>query len=544
LDGVIYKGRTVGMNPYKERFARDTKFRDLAEAVAGADVLVGLSGPKAISKEMVASMAKNPIIFAMANPEPEILPSEVLEVRDDAIMATGRSDFPNQVNNVLGYPFIFRGALDTGATQINEEMKMAAVKALAALAKFDVPDNVSKAYGGAEFAFGRNYLIPKPFDQRALLWVSPAVAKAAMDTGVATKRLDLESYKEELEEFLGGSARVMRTIKQRLAKGGAGKKKLRIVFPEGDHPKILKACAQIKSEGYAEPILLGRPDRIYSAINGLGLDDGLRDVEIIEPVNAPNFEAYAKKWSDIKERKGITIRVARELLVHRNYYGSMMVECGDADGLVSGVSQSYPETIRPALQIVGSMPGKKLAGIYMMIVQKQVFFFADTTVNIDPTAEDLADIAIMTAELSKTFVEDPPRVAMLSFSNFGSNRHELARKVAQAAAMAKAKAPHLILDGEMQADTALVPEILLEDYPFSDLKEQANILIFPDLQSGNIAYKLMMRMGQAEAIGPILVGMRKPVNVLQQNCGVDDIVKMTLITAVECRSGVNFGGNL
>jgi malate dehydrogenase (oxaloacetate-decarboxylating)(NADP+) len=519
------------MNPYKERFARETPLRTLAEAIKGADVFVGLSAKGVLTPDMVKTMARDPIVFAMANPEPEIMPEDVLAVRKDAIMATGRSDYPNQVNNVLGYPFIFRGALDVSATQINEAMKMAAVRALADLAKSEVPESVSRAYDGKSFSFGREYLIPKPFDRRALLYVAPAVAQAAMDSGVAQKKIDLRQYRNQLEHLLGGAVTVMRSIKNRVK--DTGHKSL--VFPEGDNPKILKACARIIEDGIAEPILLGRRERVSHAISELGLETALAGVRIVDPVMSGKLDDYARIWASMRERKGLTPRRARELLVQRSYYGCMMVARGDADGLVNGISRSYPETIRPAIQIVGVQPGSKLAGIYMMIFKSKVVFFADTTVNIEPTAEDLADIAIYTADLSINFVEHEPRVAMLSFSNFGSNNHPNACKVARAVEIVKQKRPSLIIDGEMQADTALVPEILRENYPFSSLKDAANILIFPDLQSGNIAYKLMMRLGGAEAIGPILIGMRKPVNVLQQNSDVEDVVNMAAITVIEAQ---------
>ncbi|MBI3555246.1 MAG: NADP-dependent malic enzyme [Deltaproteobacteria bacterium] len=538
IDGVLYVGRPQGMNKYKDRFARETPFRTLAEAVAGADVFVGLSAKGVMTQAMVKSMNKDPMIFAMANPEPEITPEEVLAVRSDVIMATGRSDYPNQVNNVSGYPFIFRGALDVRATQINEAMKMAAVKALAQLAKEEVPESVSRAYDGKTFTFGREYLIPKPFDRRALLWVSPAVAKAAMDSGVAQKKIDLLEYRGQLEQLLGGAFTVMRSIKNRVKKGTetAGTSKLKsIVFPEGDHPKILKACVGMIEGGIAVPILLGKRDRVAQMISQLGLEQALAGVQIVDPAASTKLDEYANQWAQLRQRKGMTPRLARELLAQRSYFGCMMVQAGDACGVLNGISRGYPEAIRPAIQIVGVRPGSKLAGIYMMIMKRKVVFFADTTVNIDPTAEDLADIAIYTADLSLNFVDEVPRVAMLSFSNFGSNRHPSALKVSRAVEIAKKKRPDMIIDGEMQADTALVPEILRENYPFSSLKEAANILIFPDLQSGNIAYKLMMRLGGAEAIGPILVGMQKPVNVLQQNCDVEDVVNMAAITVIEAQ---------
>ncbi|MEW6056858.1 MAG: NADP-dependent malic enzyme [Bdellovibrionota bacterium] len=535
IDGVIYEGRKEGMNPYKERFARKTPHRTLADAMKGIDVVVGLSAKGVLTKEMVSSMAKDPMVFAMANPEPEIMPEDVLSIRKDAIMATGRSDYPNQVNNVLGYPFIFRGALDVSATQINEAMKMAAVKAIAELAKQDVTESVSRAYEGKSFSFGREYLIPKPFDRRALLWVAPAVAQAAMDSGVAQKKIDIREYRHQLEELLGGTFTVMSSIKKRVKRSPDRSGLKSIVFPEGDHPKILKACSQILEEGIAEPVLMGRREKVSHLISELGLEQVLAGVRIIDPTASPKLDEYAAVWAKMRERKGMTPRLARELLLSRSYYGCMMVHRGDADGLLNGISRSYPETIRPAIQIVGVRPGSKLAGIYMMIFKRRVLFFADTTVNIEPTAEDLADIAIYTAHLSRHFVDETPRVAMLSFSNFGSTKHPFAEKVARAVEIAKRKQPDLILDGEMQADTALIPEILKENFPFSSLKEPANILIFPDLQSGNIAYKLMMRLGGAEAIGPILVGMRKPVNVLQQNSDVDEVVNMAAITVVEAQ---------
>lgn len=546
IDGVLYKGRTASMNPYKERFVRDTPHRTLAEAIKGADCVVGLSAKGVLQPEMIQSMARDPIVFAMANPEPEILPEDALAVRKDAIMATGRSDYPNQVNNVLGYPFIFRGALDVSATQINDEMKMAAVRALAQLAKEEVPESVSRAYGGKQFSFGREYLIPKPFDTRALLWVSPAVARAAIESGVAQKKIDINQYRSQLEHMLGGTFTVMRTIKDRAKKGvesgrserpsGAEAGKLKtIVFPEGDHPKILKACVQMIEEGIAEPILLGRHERVVQMMKQTGLEQALANVKIVDPAMHPKMDAYARIWAERRQRKGMTVRRARELLHQRSYFGCMMVEAGDADGLLNGISRSYPEAIKPAILTVGVQPGSKLAGIYMMIFKRRVLFFADTTVNIEPTAEDLADIAIYTADLSRHFVDDEPRVAMLSFSNFGSNSHPFAAKAARAVEIVKRKRPELMIDGEMQADTALVPDILRENYPFSSLKEAANILIFPDLQSGNIAYKLMMRLGGAEAIGPILVGMRKPVNVLQQNSDVEDVVNMAAITVIEAQ---------
>jgi malate dehydrogenase (oxaloacetate-decarboxylating)(NADP+) len=485
-----------------------------------------------ITAEMVKTMARDPIVFAMANPDPEVLPEEVLKLRPDAIMATGRSDYPNQVNNVLGFPFIFRGALDVMATQINEEMKMAAVRALADLAKSDVPESVSRAYGGLQFRFGRDYLIPKPFDRRALLWVAPAVAQAAMDSGVARKKIDIHQYRDRLEMMLGQSYTIMRGVKKRVQKNSA-EAPVRIVLPEGENPKILRAAQLMREEGIAEPILLGNEDRVEKMILDLGLTAGLKGVRITRPSMAEEYERYAKRFSEIRGRKGVNLQRARTLLKQPNYFGSMMVENGDADALLSGVSQSYPDTIRPAIQTIGVQPGSRLAGIYMMILKKRVVWFADTTVNIDPNAEELAGIAIQTARFAQSFMIAEPRVAMLSFSNFGSSPHPLSDKVKRATEIVKERAPELVVDGEMQADTALVPELSQENFPFNLVPGNANVLIFPDLQSGNIAYKLLSKLGGADSIGPILVGMKKPVFVLQKNSDVSDIVNMAAIAAME-----------
>ncbi len=533
--GVIYKGRKEGMNPYKERFAVETDKRTIAQALEGADAFVGVSVKDGITAEMVKKMAKDPLVFAMANPDPEVLPEAVLKVRPDAIMATGRSDYPNQVNNVLGFPFIFRGALDTMATAINEEMKMASVRALAALAKEDVPESVSRAYDGQKFKFGRDYLIPKPFDRRALLWVAPAVAEAAMKSGVARKKIDLKEYRDRLETLLGASYTVMRGIKKAVVSGGASARAT-LVLPEGENSKILRAAQMIREEGIAEPILLGNDEVVRRKIRELDLESSLKGVKIIRPSTDDAREEYARIFAQKRERKGVTFAHARGLMKQPNYFGAMMVEQGHADGLLNGISQSYNETLRPAIQVIGAKAGSRLAGIYMMIFKKRVLWFADTTVNIEPSAEELADIAIQTAQLAKSFMIAEPRVAMLSFSNFGSNSHPFVQKVRQAVEIVKERAPWLPIDGEMQADTALVPELSKESYPFNRVPGNANILVFPDLQSGNIAYKLMARLGNAEAIGPILVGMNKPVFVLQQNSDVNDVVNMAAIAAMEIHS--------
>jgi malate dehydrogenase (oxaloacetate-decarboxylating)(NADP+) len=524
--GVIYKGRTEKMNPYKERYAAETDKRTLEDAMVGADVFVGVSIADLVTQDMIRSMNDKPIVFAMANPDPEITYEAAREARDDVIMATGRSDYPNQVNNVLGFPFIFRGALDVRARAINEEMKIAAVKALADLAKEDVPDMVSRAYGDAELRFGPEYIIPKPFDPRVLTWEAPAVARAAMESGVARVEIDLDQYRDELEARLGKSREVMRKVIHK-----AQKAMKKIVYPEGNEDKILKACQILIDERITRPILLGNEKEIKERIDALGLN--LQEVEIVQPKTSPKLEGYIEELYQVRKRKGITRQEARDLLKDGNIFGSMMVRMGDADGLISGLTHHYPDTIRPALQVVGIRDDlTRVSGMYMMVFKNDIYFFGDATVNINPTAEQLAEIAICCAETAKQF-DIEPRIAMLSFSNFGSTRHEFSEKVARATAIAKEMRPDLLIDGEMQADTAVVPDIVKETYPFCALKEGANVLIFPDLQSGNIAYKLMMRLGGAEAIGPILMGMNKSVHVLQRGCDVNDIVNMTAIAVVD-----------
>ncbi len=519
--GVIFKGRTEGMNKYKEYFAADTNARTLADAMKGADVFCGVSVKGIVTKEMVKSMADKPIVFAMANPDPEISYEDALSVRDDLIMATGRSDYPNQVNNVLGFPFIFRGALDVRATAINDEMKIAASHALAKLAKEDVPDSVIRVYGGKRIEFGREYIIPKPFDPRVLLWETVAVAQAAMATGVArTPIADIEAYKDRLEARLGRAHEMMRFYIHK-----AQKAPKRIVFPEGQEDKILRAANIIVEEKIATPILLGSRTIISQKISELGLD--LEDAEIVNPKKSPKFDEYVSGYFELRKRKGITRYVAERHMKTNNEFGMMMVRNGDADGLISGLTQHYPDTVRPALQIIGTKEGvHRIAGLYMLIFKNQTLFIADATVNIEPTAEDLAEIALLTAERVKR-IDVVPRIAMLSFSNFGSTQHPLTEKVRRATEIIKQRDPNLIVDGEMMADTAMSSEMLNELYPFSTLKEPANILICPDLTSANIAYKLLSRVGGASAIGPILLGIRKPVYLLTPGVEVNDIVNIT-----------------
>jgi len=528
--GVVYKGRKEGMNRYKEEFAREVKARTLAEAMVGADVFVGLSVGGVVSREMVRSMADRPIVFAMANPDPEISYEEAKAARPDVVMATGRSDYPNQVNNVLGFPFIFRGALDVRARAINEEMKIAATMALAALAKEGVPATLAQAYRLERIEYGPEYIIPKPLDPRVLLWVTPAVAKAAMDSGVARVKIDLDQYRESLEARLGKAREIMRVMINK-----AKRAPKRIVYPEGDHQRILRACEIILDEGIAKPILLGPRPVIEQTIAELHLDLK-RGVEIIDPATSPRYEDYVNEFYAMRRRKGVTLRDARQTMLNRNYFGSMMVHLGDADGLVSGLTQHYPETIRPALQIIRVREEvNRVAGLYIMCLKSGVYFFADATVNIEPTAEDLAEIAILAAKTARRF-EIQPRVAMLSFSNFGSTRHPLSEKVRRATEIVRQRMPDLMIDGEMQADTAVVPEIVESTYPFCHLKGGANVLVFPDLEAGNVAYKLMQRLGGAEAIGPILMGMRKPVHVLQiGSMDETDVLNMTAIAVVDAQ---------
>ncbi|MEK7408986.1 MAG: NADP-dependent malic enzyme [Acidobacteriota bacterium] len=527
--GVLYKGRTAGMNKYKERFARATDRRTLAEALAGADVFVGLSTADCVTPEMLLSMAEDPIVFAMANPDPEIPYELAVRTRSDVIMATGRSDFPNQVNNVLGFPFIFRGALDVRATAINDAMKLAATRALAALAKEDVPDSVRRAYGVERMEFGREYIIPKPFDPRVLIWEAAAVAKAAIDSGVAQQPVEIEQYKQQLERRLGKSYEVMRMMIHK-----AQRQPKRVVFPEGEETKMLRASQILLDEKIAAPILLGNEEKIRARMAELRLHlDGVR---IIDPARFSRRPAYIAELYGLRRRKGVTLKEAEDLIRNRHVFGSMMVHMGDADALIAGLTQHYPDTIRPALQVISVREGlHRVSGLYLLISPKrQIYFLADCTVNIDPTAEDLAEIAITTAEMARRF-DIEPRVAMLSFSNFGSTHHPLADKVRRATAIVKAREPGLIVDGEMQADTAVVPEIIEETYAFSTLKGGANVLIFPNLEAGNIAYKLLGRIGGCEVIGPILMGMSKPVHVLQRGAEVNEIVNMAAIAVVDAQ---------
>jgi malate dehydrogenase (oxaloacetate-decarboxylating)(NADP+) len=524
--GVVYKGRKEGMNQYKERFLVDTECRTLSDALRGADVFYGLSVANVMTPEMVKSMADDPIVFAMANPDPEIKPELAKGARKDVIMATGRSDYPNQVNNVLGFPFIFRGALDVRAKAINEEMKFAASKALAALTKEDVPDSVLRAYGMENIKFGREYILPKPLDPRVLLWEAPAVAEMAMKTGVARKTIDIDEYRQQLA-YRQGKGEQVRYFFQNKARSSGGKK--RVVFAEGEEQKVIRAAYQIQEEKIATPILIGHPQVIEQQLQILGLD---YKPEIVDHRNFADSSKYAVAYYELRNRKGMTMTDAVKKVREPNILGSLMVKMGAADAFVSGLTYDYPDVIRPSLQIHHTAKGAaRAAGVYIMIVEDRVYLFTDATVNIEPNAEDLAEIACLAADFAKR-LEIDPRVAFLSFSNFGSTPHPLSDKVRRAVELTKSRRPNLPVDGEMQADSAVVIDIIENRYPFSAVKD-ANVLVFPSLESANIAYKLLARLGKAKAIGPILLGMGAPVHVLQTGDDVNAIVQIASVAVMD-----------
>ncbi|MBB5022044.1 phosphate acyltransferase [Desulfurispira natronophila] len=526
--GTIYKGRTQSMNPYKERFAVETDARTLEEAMVGADLFCGVSVAGAVTKEMLKSMAPDPIVFAMANPDPEITYPDAVETRPDCIMATGRSDYPNQVNNVLCFPFLFRGALDVRATEINAEMKIAAVKAIAELAKEEVPDSVLKAYGVERFEYGKEYIIPKPFDPRALLYIAPRVAKAAMETGVARKPIkDFDAYRENLESTLGRSKAIMRYAFNQVKKCN-----FKVVYPEGENDAIVRATARVLDEGIMHPVLLGKEQNIAAQLDKYGVE---RDkVTIIDPQQDPKSLDYAQLIYKKRQRKGMTLTRAKELAQKDNgYYAAMMLETGDVQCLVSGEDMSYPDGIRPILTCIKNEdPHGAVAGVYMMVFKGRTLFFADTTVNINPSAEQLAKIAISVSKFVKEFAITP-KVAMLSFSNFGSAQAPESQKIATATALVKEWAPDLEVEGEMQGNIAFNEPLRKELFPFCELKGDPNILIFPDLGSANIAYKLLMRTAEVDAIGPILVGLDKSAHVLERGSGVEAIVNLTALAGLK-----------
>lgn len=531
--GVIHTGRT-DLDGQKLFFARETNLRTLTDALENADVFVGLSKGNIVSQDMIRSMAPNPIVFALANPDPEIPYADAIASREDIILATGRSDFPNQVNNVLGFPFIFRGALDVRAQCINEEMKLAAVYAIANLAKEPVPELVNMAYNKVNLQFGKDYLIPKPLDPRLITWVAPAVAKAAMDSGVAANPIaDLEAYKEELLRRMGNDNQLMDRVTNR-----AKTNPKRVVFAEADNYKILKAAQVVYNDGVATPILLGKKERIQEICTEHNIN--LNGVEIIDPRN-PEEEERINRFGDLlfekRKRRGVTIYEARQMMRSRNYFGAMLVHTGEADALISGLTRKYPDTVRPALQVIGIRENvKKVAGLYIIITKNGPVFFSDTTVNIDPTAEELVDITLLTAEAVKN-LNITPRIALLSYSNFGSSEGADAVKMREVARMLHERHPNLIVDGEVQGNFALNNDMMKEQFPFSHLVDnKVNTLIFPNLAAGNIAYKLMQELGGSEAIGPLLLGMKKPVHILQLGSSVREIVNMVTLAVIDAQA--------
>ena len=526
--GVIRASRT-NLDAIKAEFATTREIDTLDEAMADADVFIGLSSADCVTVDMLKSMAKNPIVFAMANPNPEIAYELAISSREDLIMATGRSDYPNQVNNVLGFPYIFRGALDVRATTINEAMKIAAVHAIADLAKKSVPEAVNMAYNAKNLKFGSDYIIPKPMDLRLMTNVSSAVAKAAINSGVARKVItDWDAYKEELKGRLGGEDAIMRAVTSR-AKSAAK----RVVFAEADNYKILKAAQIVKEEHIAVPILLGNKTIIKQIIEEHALE--LEGVQIIDPMQEPE---RSKKFADAlfkkRQRKGLTQLDAGKLMRDRNYFGASMVEFGEADAMISGLTKNYASTIKPALHVIGIEEGvNRVAGMYMMMTKKGPIFFGDTTVNVDPTVDELVDLTILMNSAVRKF-NIQPRIALLSYSNFGSNRGTVPDKVKKAVKILHEKHPEILVDGEMQGNFAINNELLKDNFPFSRLADApANTLVFPNLESGNIAYKLLQELGGAEAVGPILLGTRKPVHIVQLGSSVREIVNMVTIAVVD-----------
>ncbi len=531
--GVIYKGRTEGMNKYKEKFALDTKVRTLDEALKGADAFVGVSAAGVLKPEMIMPMADNPIIFALANPDPEITPADARKARPDCIVATGRSDYPNQVNNVLGFPFIFRGALDVQATTINEEMKMAAVRGIAKLAKEDVPEQVLRAYNTAEgYKFGREYLIPKPMDPRVLLYVAPAVAEAAMKSGVARKNVEIPQYTQHIERILGPTKRLIRKMRNNIAgwsrKSGS---KPRIVMVHGHDDRVIKAAAQMDYEGDVATIMLGAPNEIIAKAESLGIHNFGSKTTIIDPHQDSRIGEFAELLYKMRQRKGVTKSAAQQMLRDNNYFASMMVRTGAAEGMIGGVVEPYVNGLIPIMEIIRTKPGRIMNGLYMFSWNKRMYFLADCTVCIEPTAQELADIAINTANFAKQYTDEKVRVAMLSFSSFGSNRHEKSLRVAKAVEILHDREVDFVFDGEIQADVALNEKLQERDFPFCQLKGQANVLIFPDLTSANIAYKIFAAISGSTGIGPVLLGPQHPASVMERGSNTEDICNMIYMVA-------------
>lgn len=530
--GVVHAGRK-DLNEFKAKFALETNARTIEEALDGADAFVGVSVANVLTPEMIKNMAANPIIFALANPDPEIHPDLARKARPDAIIATGRSDFPNQVNNVLGFPFIFRGALDVRATTINEEMKLAAVHAIAALAKENVPDVVMRAYQNSEvYQFGRDYLIPKPVDPRVLFHVAPAVAKAAMDSGVARRKINIEEYTQQIERILGPTQSLVRSLARDI-KDICRPKKIcpRIVIPHAYDKRVLRAAAQIAAETDIKITLLGSQKRIYERAERHGIANFQNLVEVMNPFKTEYLDVFAEKLYQMRFQRGVTKTSAAQLVNNFNYFAAMMLETGLVDAMVSGVVEPYSTSIKPVLEVIGAKEGATLAGIYMVMIKRQQFFFADCTINVNPDAAMLADIAITTAEVAQRYSNEKPRIAMLSFASFGSNRDPECRRVADAVEIIRSRRPDLEVEGEMQADVALNPGLREREFPFAKLSANPNVLVFPNLASANISYKLLANVADAQLIGPILVGLNKPANILQISATTDEILNMIYLTA-------------
>lgn len=525
--GVIYKGRSEGMNSYKEEFVVSTAARSLADALDGADVFIGLSKKDALSPKMLLSMAKDPIVFALANPDPEIDYSLAKSTRADIIIATGRSDYPNQANNVLGFPYIFRGALDVRARLINSAMKMAAVRALAALAREAVPDSVKAAYGSTNFTFGRDYFITKPFDPRVLYYVAPAVAKAAMESGVAQQKVDIEEYTLRLKAKQNHGRTMLRVYYD----SARASQRKRVAFAEGRNPRVLRAASMALAEGLAQPVLLGKPELIRAEAQRQELD--LSGMQIVDPSTSPDLPKYLEAYYTKMQRKGVTRIGAERALRAEHIFANMMLASGDVSAMICGVDQQYPAMAKPVLKLIGPRAGvSTVAGLYIVAIKEKLLFLADTTMNIEMSSEKLAEVAILAAQFVQS-MNITPRVAMLSFSNFGSSQHASAKMVRNAVGIVNQLAPHVMIDGEMQVDVAVVPEILKEHYPFSALKDSANILLFPDMQSGNIAYKLLQRFGGAWVVGPVILGLKAPAYVMQTHASVDEIFNMITVAVAQ-----------
>ncbi len=530
--GVLHQKRDPG-NPYKGKFAIDTSLRTLEEALDGADAFVGVSVAGVLKPHMIKNMNPHPIIFALANPDPEIHPDEAREVRPDAVIATGRSDFPNQVNNVLGFPFIFRGALDVQATRINDEMKLAAVRAISELAKKSVPEEVLKVYSNPEgYRFGKDYLIPKPVDPRVLMYVAPAVAKAAMDSGVARKQVNINEYKDKIERILGPTRRIVRSMRKDIvANTQSRQKKPNILIPHGHDSRVIKAAAQLEYDGDVDVTLLGSRTDILRKAQALGFSGFEKGIHIVNPLKDPRSAQFAEQLFKIRQRKGISLSIAQESMRNNNYFGAMLLKNKMVDGMLNGLIEPYSTSIRPILEVFGTDEKTTLAGIQMIIYQKKLLFFADCTINVDPSAEQMAEIAFETAQMARKYTSDPLKLAFLSFSSFGSNRHPATQKISEACSLLAAMKPDFQFDGEIQADVALNTELQTKEFPFANIDGQANILIFPDLMSANISYKILANLTEARCFGPILLGPTAPAHVLERGASVEEIINMVYLTA-------------